>query len=374
MPPASARSRRRVADAVRFRPPDRLPCNESLWPDTLESWYTQGLPAGADPADYFDWDIAAMSLDCSPRFDQRVLSIDEPWYTYQDRWGYTATKKRGKASSVHFFDHKTKDRAAWAAHKHRWRLSADPAEPARIDSTSYFEHFEPYPTWAEARQKYLDIYARGRYLLFAAYGPWEATWRHCGYQELLMHTALDPVWVGDMAETHVELTIAVLRRCLQLGMKPDGFLMVEDLAETKGMLFSPASWRSIFKPAVVELGRFLEESGIDFWMHCCGFAEAVFPDLIGAGLQVMNPLQANTGLDVVTLRKKYGSALAFYGNISAVNMSGPREVLAAEIERKIPAARQGGYIFHSDHSLPPDVHFQRYRWVLDTARSCFDSG
>ncbi len=371
MTPNNTNSRERVKAALNFRQPDRLPCNESLWPDTLELWHTQGLPEDVEPDEYFGWDICSMSLDCSPRFEQKVLTRNDPWYTYQDRWGYHATKKIGKASSVHFFNHKTDTKEKWDSHKYRWSLSNDPDEPARIDSTSYFEHFDPYPTWPEALKKYQKIYSSGRYMLFCTYGPWEANWRHCGYEELLMHTALEPVWVTEMAAYHTELVMKVLQHGLNGGMRPDGFFMVEDLAGTNGMLFSPESWRNIFKPSVIKLGKFLAENNIDFWMHCCGNAGAIFPDLIEAGVKVMNPLQATAGLDVVDLRKKYGTKLAYYGNISAVKMAGPENELEDEIRSKVTIAKNGGYIFHSDHSLPPEVDFKRYEWALETARNYF---
>ena len=363
-------SRERVKAAINFEPPDRLPCSESIWCDTLALWRRQGMGEDVRPEDYFDFDLCFMSLDCSPRFEQVVVSRDEPWYTYQDRWGYTATKKLGACSSVHFFDHKTTDENTWRANRHRWSLSQDPAEPARIDAVSYFEHFDAYPSWGEARGKYDRLYGSGRYMLFEVYGPWEATWRHCGYEELLMNTALAPDWVGEMARAHVELVIDVLARCLALGISPDGFYMVDDLADNRGTLFSPAMWRRVFKPAVVRLGEFLAGHGIDFWMHCCGNAEAVFGDLIDCGVKVMNPLQASTGLNVVALREKYGDRLAFFGNISVPKMSGPLDELEQEITSKVSLAKRGGYIFHSDHSIPPDVSLERYEWILKTARGC----
>ncbi len=368
---AELTSRQRVKAAINFQRPDKLPVNESPWPDALELWKSQGLPQGVDPADYFGWDISSMSLDCSPRFEQKIISRDDPWYTYQDRWGYSATKKMGQASSIHFFGHKTDTKEKWDSHKNRWQFSNNPDEPARIDSASYFEHFEPYPTWTEVLERYKRIYSGNRYMLFNVYGPWEANWRHCGYEEMLMNTALEPAWLTEMAEYHTELTINVLRRGLESGIRPDGFFMVEDLAGTRGMLFSPKAWRNIFKPSVRRLGEFLAANDIDFWMHCCGNPEAVFPDLIEAGVRVMNPLQATAGLDAVELRKKYGSDLAFYGNISVVKMSGPVGELEEEIRSKVSVAREGGFIFHSDHSVPPDVNFERYEWILKTARKYF---
>jgi uroporphyrinogen decarboxylase len=151
-------------------------------------------------------------------------------------------------------------------------------------------------------------------------------------------------------------------------MKPDGFFMVEDLAETRGLLFSPDMWRTILKPSVAKLGGFLKENEIDFWMHCCGNAEILFPDLIECGVQVMNPIQVSAGLNIVELREKYGEQLAFYGNISVPKMSGPLEQLEDEIKSKVHLAKEGGYIYHSDHSVPPDVDFQRYKWILETVR------
>ena len=86
------------------------------------------------------------------------------------------------------------------------------------------------------------------------------------------------------------------------------------------------------------------------------------------GVQVMNPLQVAAGLNVVELRRKYGKQLAYYGNISAPMMSGPLDVLETEIASKVPLAKEGGYVYHSDHSIPPDVSLERYNWILQTVR------
>ena len=366
-------SRQRVKAAINFQETDRLACSEDPWPDTTELWRSQGLPDNVSLADYFDFDLSSMFLDCSPRFEHKIISRDDPWYTYQDRWGYTATKKLGASSSVHFFDHKTTDRNAWDATKHRWAMSDDPQAQARIDDESYFEHHNPYPTWAQARHKYDKLYASQRYMLFHLYGPYEASWRHCGYESMLMNVALEPDWAQDMGHYHIELTIDTLKRCIAEGIKPDGFFMVDDLAGTRGLLFSPDTWRELYKPLMTKLGTFLTENDIDFWMHSCGNPEALFADLIDCGVQVINPLQASTGLNVVDLRRTYGKNLAFYGNICVTKMSGPIDELEQEIEAKVSLGRQGGYIFHSDHSVPPDVSFERYKWIIETARKYADA-
>jgi uroporphyrinogen decarboxylase len=266
-------------------------------------------------------------------------------------------------------DHVTKDAPAWEEVKRR--LVLNPNDTARIDTDSYFMHMDPYPSWAEARQKFETVRTRERYLLFLCYGAYEATWRHRGFTQLLIDLAKEPGFVIEMAETYMNLLIAVLQRCLDEGMKPDGFYMIEDLAYTKGMLMSPRTWRHIFKPLVRRLGQFLHDNSIAFWMHCCGNAEAVFADLIECGLQVIQPLEAKSGLDVRQLRHTYGDQLTFWGNIDVINMAqGTDQEVEKEIRTKITPFKQagGGYIYHSDHSVPPEVSFDRYRLVLDLVR------
>ena len=362
-------SRERVTRTLKRTHPDRVPIGDSLWEDTLTRWYGEGLPRDVTVADYFGFDFDFMSLDASPRMEQKLLAKDDEFVTYQDRFGYTVRKRKGKSRTLDFLDHVTKDQAAWE--RIRGRFVLDPQDKARIDDASYFMHMDEYPTWAEAKQKYDVIRQRERYLLFLAYGSYEATWRHRGFTELLTATATEPDFVIDMANTYMDLLIATLQRCLDEGMKPDGIYMIEDLACTKGMLFSPRSWRAIFKPCVRQLGQFLHDNDIAFWMHCCGNASAIFEDLIECGLEVMQPLEAKSGLDVRDLRIEYGDRLTFWGNINVITMAnGTDTEIEEEIRSKIEPFREdgGGYIYHSDHSVPPEVSLERFRLVLDTVR------
>jgi uroporphyrinogen decarboxylase len=364
-------SRERVQAAVRFEPPDQLPCNESLWEQTLTAWRQQGMPSDAAPADHFGFDLCHMYLDASPRFEQRVLARHSGLIRYQDRFGYTVERPEGRSATLRFLEHKTTDRAAWERIQPRFALADDPAEPARIDDASYFGHLDPYPSWDHAAAKYRRLRATDRYMLFVVYGPWEATWRHRGMESLLLDVGLQPDWVREMAETYARLVVAILKRCLALGMCPDGVFLIEDLGAKKGPFISPASWRAVLGSPFASIGRFAQEQGINFWMHTDGDVRPLLDPLVDCGVQVLNPLEAKAGMDALELRRRFGRRLAFYGNIDATKMYGPKPALEAELRRKVPLARGGGYIFHSDHSVPPQVTYERYRWLLGRARAIF---
>lgn len=343
---------------------DRLPRHDAYWEDTLALWRTQGL-GDADPLDLFEMDFDTMYLDLSPRFQQKVLAEDSQLITAQDRAGYVVRKFAGKSRSMEFLDHLTKDRATWERHRARLTLDPDANGEARLDDRSYFMHLDCYPSWSEAKSKYDALKRRNRFLLFCAYGPWEATWRHRGIDTLLMDLALDPEWVREMAGAHTSLLLETLAHCFSVGAKPDGLFLVDDFGCTRGLLFSPSMWCDIFQPLYRQLSEFLHGVGVSFWLHSCGDVRILIPHLIDAGLDVLQPLQASANMDLLELLPEYADRLVLFGNISAAAMSGPSDKLERELADKLSLGRHyGSYIYHSDHSVPPEVSWQRYRHLM----------
>lgn len=375
-------SRERVKAAINWQKPDRIPVHEDFWTDTPEVWKEEGLPSNItyhppqleetgkiSIDDHFDFDIGVMFLDCSPRYEQKILSHCGENYIYEDRYGYTAEKPWQKSGSIHYVSVKTESKESWARDKGLWTLSESPDESSRIDDHNYFEHFNEYPSWDEAFRKYSRMRDKDRYVLFKNYGPWEATWRHRDFSNLLMDIALEPDWVKEMGETHLNLTINVLEKCLSEGLKPDGYFMVDDLGSSNGPLMSPDMWRSVYKSIVKELGDFLKKNDIDFWMHSCGNAEILFEDFIECGIKVMNPLQASANLDIRKLKDKYEGRLAFYGNIDAHILNGEWDILKNEVVTRKNAFEKGGWICHTDHSIPPDMPLEMFERMMDLMRS-----
>ena len=91
--------------------------------------------------------------------------------------------------------------------------------------------------------------------------------------------------------------------------------------------------------------------------------------LIETGITAIHPLEAKAGNDVRKLKKIYGKSLVFVGNIDVRKMSGTREEIEEEIRSKILVAREnGGYLYHSDHSVPPSVSFENYKYVMEMVK------
>ncbi len=373
-------SKERVISAINGHRPDKIPVHEDFWSETPEVWKSQGLPerieyfAPENPKepldnwieDFFDFDLSVMFLDASPRMPQKILNRDGEWYTYTDRWGYTAKKLFGKSGTIEYVDTHTKSREDWKILAGRFVLKRD--DTARIDDRNYFEHFTPYPSWQQARTKFKRLREKNRYIIFKDYGPWEATWRHREFTRSLMDLATDPGWIKEMAWTHHNLRRDILERSLEEGMKPDGLLLVDDLGSSQGPLISPAMFREIFKPLYADLGTWLAKHGITFWLHTCGNTEMFFEDYIECGVRVINPLQVSAGLDAVKLKDTFGSRLTFYGNIDAHLLDNNPLLLEKELRRRIDTFRDGGWIYHSDHSIPPTMDYKLFFKMLGILR------
>ena len=87
------------------------------------------------------------------------------------------------------------------------------------------------------------------------------------------------------------------------------------------------------------------------------------------GIDACNPLEVKAGMDVIDLRKRFGHQIGFCGNSDVqVWESGDRGAIKREVLRKLNAAKGGGLIFQSDHSVSSGVSGQSYDYVVKLVR------
>ena len=371
-------SRERVIAAIERMPLDRIPRYDAFWEDALERWVLEGLvlPAphtitvegetkqiGTPAGEYFDFDIAPVYMDISMRFPTGLVADDGVKITVADRCGYTAQKFKGRASSMHFISHMVEDEEDWETYKNR--LTLDLNDTARVDSDSYYLHTKEYPTWAGFREIFWAYRETGKFVPVTVYGPWEAAWRHHGYEASLMDLVAEPEMMAEMFEAFTDLTIETVKHMMALDCKPDAVWLIEDMGGTYTTLFSPKVFDKLLLPCHRRLSKFLHENGIYFFMHSCGYIEPFIPGLVEAGLDVLQAIQANTGMDVRKLKAEFGDKLTFFGNISEQSFKEGPKAIEAELREKIPIAMAGGgYMYHSDHSIPPEVSLETYRHTM----------
>jgi len=281
----------------------------------------------------------------------------------EDKHGFTAKQWKGKAGALGYLEHRVKTSDDWKTVK--GRLAVDFGGASRINDRSYFEPFVKWPNWQEMAVTFQQIHQRGKFILLHVYGPHEANWRKHGFEETLMDMLLQPDLMIDMSRAHVDLIIQTLERAKSYGIIPDGLFMAEDLGVNTGPMFSPKAYRHILFPEHRRLGDYLHAQGIAYIIHSDGDVRKLIPMLGEAGVQVLQPMEARAGLDVRELKREYGKELSFMGNISIEKMNAPRAELEEEVRSKLEVAMvDGGYIYHSDHSVPSSVSLSNYQYLM----------
>jgi uroporphyrinogen decarboxylase len=86
----------------------------------------------------------------------------------------------------------------------------------------------------------------------------------------------------------------------------------------------------------------------------------VIPDLIEAGVDILNPVQVSAdGMDTAALKREYGRDLTFWGGgVDTQHVLGrgtPSEV-RDEVRRRVTDLKAGGgFVFSAVHNVQPDV-------------------
>jgi uroporphyrinogen decarboxylase len=189
-------------------------------------------------------------------------------------------------------------------------------------------------------------------------------------ERLLTAIATEPDWVRDMYETDADLAIEMFKIMKEGGFQFDGVFLGCDLGYRNGLLFSPKHFDEQLRPTFRRLFDFFHGEGLKVLLHSCGNVKELIPFFVEDGLDCLQPLEVKAGMDLLALKREFGDKLALMGGIDVRAMADPDPtVIEKEIKTKIPAAKEGGgYIYHSDHSVPNNVSLEQYRRVMDLVR------
>lgn len=360
----------RMNKTLRHQEADRVPISDFFWTSFLTRWRRElGLPADADIYKYYDLDWIVTTPNMDPHIKGFQIIKEEDHDTIL-KTGFEAVIRRREGVQMPYFEHFDTD----SPEKMAAFQFDDPWDDRR-----YFSGGDNQiagvgdaitrnsPPWVES--------VKAIHPNFPVYGSilegHEALWRIVGSENAFLWMALYPeemaAFLKRLGSFLVGMTAAQIKAA---GGLLDGMVIWGDVAYVNGMLFSPEYWRAHFKPIVGEQIRVCHEAGIPVIYHGCGNATAIYEDFIELGLDAYNPLEAKSGLDVVDLRRKYGHRMGFCGNIDALAWANDSlGDLEAQVMRKLNAAKGGGYIVQSDHSVPSNVSAERYEFVLNLVRA-----
>lgn len=147
----------------------------------------------------------------------------------------------------------------------------------------------------------------------------------------------------------------------------------DDFAGQGGMLCSPDMWRKYFLPVWKKLFEISHKYGMKSQLHSCGSVRPVIPDLIDAGLDILEVVQVTAAdMDLVDLKREYGRDLTFYGSFDTIDIlpNGTTTDVRREARRLIDVfAKDGGFILASAHFMFNEVPPENVVALYDEART-----
>ena len=345
-------SRQRILTVLDGGVPDRVPLHDTYWETTIDRWRSEGLPKGSAAEEFFGTDeIVFLQGDYSMQFPERVIEQADSLRTYWDSNGALRKDLRTHEGwTSQWLDFTIKTRDDWSKHRHKMSF-----DRSRIAETTL--------------SKFERARSRGQFVCYSAHACFHPTWERIGMETELILMLEQPDFIHDMYAAHVQLVIDIFDELIKLGVEFDGARLADDLGYHTAPLISPKLYHDLVLPNHKKLCDHFSNYGLKTILHSDGNIAPLIDHFLEAGITGLHPLEAKAGLDARSIKARYGKDLVLFGNIDVRKLAGTREDIEEEIVTKVPAAKKnGGYIYHSDHSVPNNVSLDNYKFAIELVK------
>ena len=244
------------------------------------------------------------------------------------------------------------------------------------NATSLAE-LEDYPlddlsTWDDSHlaAQVDEAHAQGRIAVGWVGHMYETAWQIRGYEQFLLDTVERPAWAECLLERLFRQNIVRARAYARAGA--DWIRTGDDVANQQTLMFAPPVWRKLIFSRwqkVYQAIKAISPSTM-IWYHSDGNVLDVVPEMVDAGLDILNPLQPEC-LDVDAIHRRFGHRLSLDGCIgtqSTMPWGSPADVRARVKECIEKYGRDGGLFIAPTHVLEPEVPLENVDALVDACR------
>ena len=227
----------------------------------------------------------------------------------------------------------------------------DPHDPARFVAIE--EAVEKYKGDKAVIVHLNDVFSLPRYLM--------------GMQDLLMAIATEPELVQGLVEMSVNVNLELAKEVAARGVRI--VYTGDDVAYNKGLLMSPKHFRELFYPGFLRVMSGFKELGLYVIKHTDGNIWSIIDMIVDSGVDCLDPIDPQAGMNLGEVKAKYGDRVALKGNVDCAELMTFGTVDETVEATKI-ALRQGmpggGFILSSSNSIHSSVKPENYSAMLRT--------
>ncbi len=332
---------------LNFELPDRVPTGPwAFWPEFKEAWREQ-VDADEPVEDHFLEDVWIATGNETPYPSLAgELGTDGDYLISRDGWGQIKRTRTGGS----FYE----------------QIEVAYDEDAELRHGEFED-----PTLA-SRYAHIDAVIderKERFCVFAKIGgPFIRTGFMRGETQWLMDLAADPRMAAEMVmRTAEHITQIGLEELRRWDLYDTGVWVFDDMAATKGPMFSPATAEAVLAPAWAHIVDSFKDAGAaKVILHSDGNIGPLLDMFIDLGFDGINPVEYHVGLNPLELREKYGDRLALLGGLDNAHIlpRGNRAELREHVRDVLRAGAEGGLVL-ATHSVGPDISVATMEYVRE---------
>ncbi|HEX9117156.1 MAG TPA: uroporphyrinogen decarboxylase family protein, partial [Anaerolineae bacterium] len=198
-----------------------------------------------------------------------------------------------------------------------------------------------------------DVFSLPRYLM--------------GMENLLVSIAADPELVGALVNMSVDYNLALARELAARGVQI--VYTGDDYAYNNGPLMSPRHFRKLFATALKRVIGGFKELGLYVIKHTDGNLWPIIDEIVDSGIDCLDPIDPQAGMDLGEVKAKFGHRVALKGNVDCaqtLTFGSSQDVIAETICALRKGAPGGGFILSSSNSIHSAVKPDNYMAMLRT--------
>lgn len=354
-------SRERVLAALRHERTDRVPrllYEEAIGYVPAIGKLLREKCAPKFPREYFDMDLTAVVAAPTTLPRSRFvewLGEDGPGAIARgevDEWGV-----RWRGGSLHHFAHIESPLRGIE-------------DPARLRDYPWPDLDQEH-RWKGLAQKVADLHGHGLAVAAFVGSVFEQAWYLRGMDDLMADMLIRPEVAHEFLDRTAFLQRLSAERFTRAGV--DIIITGDDVAGQRGLLMKIETWRIFLKPRLAATVKAVKAAnpGCRVFYHSDGNVEALIPELIEVGIDILNPVQPEC-MDPAAIKRQYGRRLSFWGTVSVQKTMpfGTPDDVRREVRRRIAEVGcGGGFILAPAHVLSPEVPWENIVAFFEAANT-----
>ncbi len=393
-------SRERILATIAHREPDKVPVDFGATPSSGISAIAYGKLVR-----YLGLDLRVRVYDVVQQlaepdevildlFGIDVIDVGRAFHTDPSWWHPTVLADGSRAWYPRWFHPRQQADGSWKAYDRTGRYIARMPAGGTFFDQVYFPYLDGYPDdysglreamasvlwaafptapwdhadeenfWPTLRKKCIELRETTERALIIGAGcnlfEWGTFLRRM--DNFLMDLVVQPHEVERLLDALMEVHLETLEKiCHWVGDVVDIVRFGDDLGTQHGPFMDPEIYRKLFKPRHALLAEYVHRhSSMHTYLHSCGSIYRMIPDIIEAGIEILNPVQTNAAdMDPERLKKEFGQDITFWGGgietAYVLNHGTPEEVRKMVLERLEIFSPGGGYVFNTVHNILPEV-------------------